>query len=89
MIASQISAQLHKLTSVRDQRSVTRLAAGKQMRNLLHVRTISKVISAHLVTAATGELKRDRSDRMNVRTFNDGNHTTFTTVSFFIGQSTV
>ena len=23
---------------------------------------------------------------MNVRTFNDGNHTTFTTVTFFIGQ---
>ena len=34
-------------------------------------------------------LKQDRSDRMNVRTFNDSNHTTFTTVSFFIGQDSI
>ena len=26
---------------------------------------------------------------MNVRTFNDSNHTTFTTVSFFIGQDSI
>ena len=35
------------------------------------------------------EAVQDRSDRMNVRTFNDGNHTTFTTVSFFIGQYSI
>ena len=57
--------------------------------NLLHVRSHIQGYLAHLVTAATGELKQDRSDRMNVRTFNDSNHTTFTTVSFFIGQDSI
>lgn len=48
---------------------------------------IIKGTDVHTVTSVL--LKQDRSDRMNVRTFNDSNHTTFTTVSFFIDQYSI